>query len=664
MDETASCSDVGEPQEPIFEGDYSFNTGIKRHITLADFLIFVSSLVASTAIGFYQAWRFKNNLGLEEYLIAGRSMSAFPVGLSMLASFVSTISMIGHSVEVYNYDTLYVWDAVGYVFGIATAAYLYIPVFYHLRITTAYQYLELRFSRSLRFVVAVLFVINMTTYMSIVLFAPSIAINAVTGLGLWGSTYTVGVICTLYTAFGGMKAVIYTDVFQFILVFVGSIVLLIKALIKVGWIALSESAGRTNRLKFFDFRLDPTIRHTVWNLAIGHSFTILTLYGVNQVLVHRCLACKTLRNAKIALLINILGRCAFLSIFVSIGLCMSAFYEYCDPQRAQLISHSNELLSLFMMDVLDDVTGLPGLFLASMFNAALGTFSSGLHSISAVIVEDIIKVYVTAHLGENRERLTMQLIAIMFGAVCVEFSFLFFETESILRAKIANLSLLSGPLLGVFSLGIFFPWANTGDNLYKFCLISYQGAMAGLFGSIFFLGLLLVRKGISTPLTSESKFGHGCVNNCNSTALDITPLMAEVETNPERHVYHLSYMWYSFIGTTLCVLVGLVVSYATGFRDPRQIDPRLIVPFFDHVFPFYYLPETTREKLRFGINHEGKFNVMSRTISRTSYASSRTKSKATTDSGIIPVKHRSSSELHWRYPGSVISREKTLGTEV
>ena len=134
-----SCGAPGYPREPIFHGDYSFNTGQVKQFTGADYVSFGVTVLISFMIGLYQAVRNKFNISLNDYLMAGHSMSAVPVALSLLATTTSTISLMGNPGEIYDFNTMWFWYAVGDFFTLAATAHLYVPVFYQLNFPTVYK---------------------------------------------------------------------------------------------------------------------------------------------------------------------------------------------------------------------------------------------------------------------------------------------------------------------------------------------------------------------------------------------------------------------------------------------------------------------------------------------------------------------------------------------
>lgn len=597
-----SCKMPGVPREPIFHGDYSFNTGSLKQFHYVDYAMFVAVLVVSASIGLCYAWRDRRKTTLEDYLLAGRSMNPITISLSLLASFMSAITLLGTPSEMYNFTTAYFWIGLGYFLVIAAAAHIYIPVFYNLQVTSAFEYLEKRFSKGVRTAGSLTFVTQMTLYMALVLYAPSLALNAVTGFSLWGSVISVGVVCTIYTALGGMKAVLWTDCFQVVMMLVGYLAILIRGASAVGsWDVAWESAKRTERVVFDDFRMEPSVRHSVWALVIGAYFTWVAIFGVNQAQVQRCVSCRSLRDAQKAIWLNFPGLCIILYVGCFIGLYMAAFYENCDPLKTSFVGDSNQLLPMFVMDVLGDVIGLPGLFVAGLFSGALSTISSGLNSISAVILEDIVKNYI-AQIDDRRARIISQIFALAFGVACLALTVVAAQLGSILQAALALFGVIGGPVLGLFSLGMFFPWANK------------HGAFAGLLSSLVLTFWIFGGAAIVKP---PQKLALRCVSNCNITAFDNQTLSAlyapwkvpePYDTSPPNLLYTVSYLWYSAIAVSTCIIVGLIVSFITGHKNPKDVDPRLIVPLCDVIVPFCFLPERIRKFFRFGIDHEGKFN--------------------------------------------------------
>lgn len=598
---------------------YSFETGKIHGFTVVDYVLFGLMLAFSASIGIFYAIKDRNRANTKEFLLAGGNMNPIPVALSILASFMSAITLLGTPAEMYNYTTMYWYIGLGYLFVVAGAAHIFIPVFYRLRVTSAYEYLEHRFSKGVRTAGSLTFVTQMILYMAIVLYAPSLALNAVTGFTLWGAIISVGLVCTFYTTLGGLKAVLWTDTFQVGMMFAGLFAVVIKGTAEAGGLSVAwEHFQESGRVIFDDFSPDMGIRHTAWGLVIGGCFTWIAIYGTNQAQVQRACSCSSLKEAQIAMWINFPGLCLILYLGCFIGIALYSLYRTCDPIKFELISASDQLLPLFVMDTLGSVHGVPGLFVASLFSGALSTISSGLNSIAACILQDVIRAYFVKDMTEKRATLVSRIIATIFGLVCLGLTYVASKLGGVLQAALSLFGMIGGPLLGLFTLGMMFPWANTA------------GAYAGLFSSLAFMFWIGIgAQVVKPPIPKASINITGCNWNLTTTAATVTSLVnstattvttaltnsttvetvtkSALEIAQEKggvfyKLYTLSYIWYSFVAVLTVVVVGMIVSLITGPRKPKDLDPRLMVPFFDIVFP--YLPEKILKPLRFGVRYD------------------------------------------------------------
>lgn len=608
------------------EGKYSFETGKIHGFSVVDYVLFGLMLAFSATIGVFYAIKDRKRSNTKEFLLAGGNMNPIPVSLSILASFMSAITLLGTPAEMYNYTTMYFYIGLGYLFVVAGAAHLFIPIFYKLRCTSAYEYLEHRFSKGVRTAGSMTFVVQMTLYMAIVLYAPSLALNAVTGFTLWGAVISVGLVCTFYTTLGGLKAVLWTDTFQVGMMFAGLFAVCIKGTSEAGGLSVAwENFQESGRVIFDDFSPDMGIRHTAWGLVIGGCFTWIAIYGTNQAQVQRACSCSSLKEAQIAMWINFPGLCLILYLGCFIGVALFSLYKDCDPIKFKTITASDQLLPLFVMDTLGEISGVPGLFVASLFSGALSTISSGLNSIAACVLQDVIRAYFVKDMSESRATLVSRILASIFGLVCLGLTYVASKLGGVLQAALSLFGMIGGPLLGLFTLGMMFPWANTA------------GAYAGLFSSLalmFWIGI--GAQVVKPPIPKANISVSGCNWNLTTTAATATTILnstvstistavtnttttlantttfeavtkSALEIAQEKggvlyKLYTLSYIWYSFVAVLTVVVVGMTVSLITGPRKPADVDARLMIPFFDIIFP--YLPEKILKPLRFGVRYD------------------------------------------------------------
>jgi len=344
-----------------------------------------------------------------EYLMAGRSMSSIPVALSVLASFVSSIAILGNPAEVYTYGFQYWIQCFTNLISVPLMAMVFLPVYYNLRLTSSYEYLERRFSFSVRMLGSIVFVVQTVLYTAIVLYGPSLTLESVTGFPLWLSTVLTGLVCTFYTTVGGMKAVIWTDVFQGIVMLVGMTTIIIVGTLKVGSLGkVFDIAYKGHRLDV-DLSIDPTHRSTLWAFLIGGVFQMLPVYATNQTAVQRFLTTRSFKAAKRAVWMNIPLNIFNTSLTVLTGLVIYAFYASCDPLSTGEINTDDEILPYFVIEVLGKFHGVPGVFVASLFCGTLSTVASGLNALAAVTVEDFAPL-VVRHIPTEREALVSKLL--------------------------------------------------------------------------------------------------------------------------------------------------------------------------------------------------------------------------------------------------------------
>lgn len=591
------------------ERGFSFQTGQKNTFNILDYVIFSATLLVSTCIGFFFAIKDRNKGSTRLFLLAGGNMNFIPVSLSLLASFMSAITLLGTPAEMYNFGTIYWWIGLSYAGAVGMAAHIYVPIFYNLGLTSCYEYLEMRFSRGVRLMGTCIFSTQMMIYMSIVLYGPSLALNAVTGISLWGAVVSVGSLCTIYTAVGGMKAVLWTDTFQSIMMIVGLLATLIQGCIEMGGFSRAwEIAYSNQRVYFDDFSPDPSVRHSVWSLVIGGAFLWVSVYGTNQAQVQRSLTCVSLRQAKLALWLNFPGLCIILFLACLVGIVMYAFYSTCDPIKFNLIVASDQLYPLFVMDLLSHVPGVPGLFVACIFSGTLSTISSGLNSLAAVTLTDFVKPFIAPNMSERKATNVSKILALVFGVICLGLTWVASLLGNILQAALSLFGMLGAPMLGLFTLGMIVPWANWKGayvgTLVSLVMMLWIGIGAYITKPIFWRAPISV-EGCNWNLTLGTD-NSSIVSSTVSSIINVTTSSTEAsyESNP---IYTLSYLWYSLTALLIVVFVGTIVSLITGKQDPKKVDARLICPLFDVLFP--YLPEKWRKPLRFGVIHKGKYDL-------------------------------------------------------
>lgn len=176
-----------------------------------DYIVIVALLLISAAIGLYHGKQQKSS---NEFFLAGRTMHPVPVSVSLAVSVISAVTFLGTTALSYFTGMAYLPSCISRVLAGAFTANVICPVFYNLKITSIYEYLEKRFNRIVRYIAVTEQVLLTFMILGVVIYAPSLALNAVTGLSLPGSILAIGLVSTFYSAVGGIKAVVWNDFVQ------------------------------------------------------------------------------------------------------------------------------------------------------------------------------------------------------------------------------------------------------------------------------------------------------------------------------------------------------------------------------------------------------------------------------------------------------------------
>lgn len=285
---------------------------------------------------------------------------------------------------------------------------------------------------------------------------------------------------------------------------------------------------------------------------------------------------------------------ALVSMCCYMGLVIYAFYYKCDPVTRGAIHKSDQLLPYFVLQIAQTMPGLPGLFVSGVFSAALrylthlsdlivwllntlfyfSSMSTGLNSMTGVIFEDLIKPRMKKPLTEGQASFLMKVIVVIIGSTCVGLVFVVEKMGAALIQASGSLgAITAGPLLGIFSLGMFFPQANP------------YGALAGGLIS----GALITWISIGTQMKmaqglirfpQKSVSVEGCNANWVAEYLSLT-LSSDAMPKPVQPpfaLYRMSYMYYTALGTVTALTVGLLVSYLTKSNKGKKIHKDLISP--------------------------------------------------------------------------------------
>ncbi|KAJ1519496.1 hypothetical protein ONE63_004781 [Megalurothrips usitatus] len=535
-----------------------------------DYLVFVAMLGLCALIGVYFGYCAPGQHDESEYLMGGRRMQTVPISLSLVASYISGITLLGMPTEVYVYGIQFMYGLAALLGWAAVFNAAVLPIFHDLNLMTLYQYLQLRFDRRVRLFGSIFFTLGLITWLPIVIYVPALAFNQVTGINVHIVTPAVCTVCVFYTCVGGMKAVVWTDVIQSLSMLACIILVAVKGTVNAGGLgAVLERGVQSGRIEPPVWTLDPFLRQTIWAANIGALCQQMVGCGLSQCQMQRYLALPSLRQARAAAWLFVLGCLVLCGICCYCGLLIFATYYACDPVTTKLARAKDQVLPLLVMDTLGGIPGLPGLFVAGVFSAALSSLSTGLNSMAAVVVEDFWRPLASAPPGEAAVSVVMRVVVVAFGALCVALVFVVERLGVVLQLSSSLNSISAGPVFAIFMSGAFLPCVNATG-----CL---AGAAAGLaFMAWMVLGAqrAIALGQITFPEMPVSV--TGCTYQFNAT----TPahMATGVHIEPPFWLYRVSYHLYPVLGAAVSLTVAVVVSLVFRGADRPDLDPRLFSP--------------------------------------------------------------------------------------
>lgn len=495
--------------------------------TVLDYGLFVFYLIASVLVGVLFV---KEQRTVKDYFLAGRSMGYLVVSISVIAALFSGITYLGAPAEVYAHDLSFFLVALSFFIATPLTTVLFLPFFYHARFYTAYQFLEERFSVGIRTLASILFIMRVLLWLALATYAPALALEQVTGLPLWFTISSTAILTTFYTTLGGMKAVIWTDVMQFAVLFGGQVIILAVALMgvpggAVGAWEIGEAAGKIR----LDWSFDPSVRITFWGLLIGGAFMNLVQMATDQVSVQRYLTATDLKEAQRSLWLKLWLTVPVLAVFYLSGLALFAFYQsHPDPLATGAIKKADQILPYFVITQLP--VGLPGLLISAIYAASMSTISAGINALTTCTLVDVYQRHWKPDANEGRMLQLARWLTIGYGGVVLVLAFVVERLGSLLEVSNAAIGLVGGPLLGIFLLGMLDRRAHAKG--------AFLGWLAGLVVLIPVVLAKIEALGVGSPAWLR--------------ALLEQPLLASIAG--------VSFLWYAAIGCVATTVVGALTS--------------------------------------------------------------------------------------------------------
>ena len=441
----------------------------KEGFSWADIIVIILYFAALLCIGVFFSKRQKN---ANDYFKGGERIPWWAAGLSLFGTALSAITFMAIPAKAFSTDWSYMLFNVGIVLVAPVIMFIFIPFFRKLDITTAYQYLEIRFNSLIRVICSLAFIIFQVGRMGVVLFLPAIAINIVTGFNIFLCIALMGVFSILYTRMGGIEAVVWTDALQVVILLGGAIFAIfhIVAQIPGGWSETMTIAIDCSKLNLGDCSFDFT-NPTVWTVLIATCFTNLTMYGTDQSMVQRYLTTSSKKAAQKSVLTNALLTIPATIIFFFIGTVLFVFYKTYPTELSPAMENVDAVFPYYIYTKLPK--GLIGLLISGIFAAAMSTLSGSMNSAATAFEVDIRpklfpkSVMATGADDKRWELKRAKKTTMIIGVLSLLFAFLMatWDINSLWDEFNTILGLILGSMGGLFFLGMVTKRANAKGAL-------------------------------------------------------------------------------------------------------------------------------------------------------------------------------------------------------
>lgn len=441
--------------------------------------IVIAYLLGNLLLGWVMSCRVKTS---EDYYLGDRSAPWWAIGISVVATYVSALSFLGGPAWAYGDGMAALAIHINYPLVIFIVVVFFLPFFYNSGVASIYEYLQRRFGPTSRTVMSLLFLLSQSITAASILTATAVVVTFVTGIEATIAVWLMTAIIIVYTLMGGMNAVIWTDVFQGFILFLGAGIILFALLGQMSPLSDAfSSLAQDGKLNPLNTDLDFTVAPTVWAGVLAMTLFHITVYGSNQMMVQRALAAKNIGDAKKSYLLMGYGAFFIYFLFFFIGALLYVHF------KAKPFDQPNEIILTFAQSL--SIPGLMGILAAAVLSASMSSLSSAFNSLATVSVTDLYQKFFKIDGDEKHYLLVSRLFTLLWGLLVIPMAYAFINSGgSILEALSKVGSYFVGAKLAMFGMG-FFSKHVTERGL----LIGVVAGFTGLIVMVGFGGLLGVK---------------------------------------------------------------------------------------------------------------------------------------------------------------------------
>lgn len=479
---------------------------------VVNWIVLIGYLLGLVLIGI---WCASRESGTDSFFLAGRRVPWWAAGLSIFSTMLSAITYLAIPAKAYATNwTLFLVNMT--VFAVVPiVVFKYLPVLRRNNITTVYEYLAIRFDRSIQKFGSASFILFQTGRMGIVLLLPGLALSAVTGIDLYLCIALMGILATLYTVLGGIEAVIWTDVLQTVVLLGGAVAALfiIVGNLDGGVRELVDVGQAADKFHWVNLEFSLVSESIVVVLLGGFFSTALVPYSSDQAVVQRYLTTKDEAAARRSLWLGAVMVFPATLLFLLLGTGLFVFFG-ANPESLAPLEKPDQILAWFIASEMPP--GLAGLVIAGVFAASMSSLDSSMHSIATTIVMDWWKpggkpVDDSSWLRRARR---VTLVAGLFGTVSALF-LAGMEIQFLWDFFLGLIGLVGGTLAGVMAVAVFLPsasarhvWPGIVVAIGVLLFVKFYTPVNSLLLGFFGVMSVVIVAGVLSSLNSEKEQGQ------------------------------------------------------------------------------------------------------------------------------------------------------------
>lgn len=393
----------------------------------------------------------------EDFLLGGRRLPWWALGVSIIATAFSSISLLGWTWKGYSEGLFWIQLQAGEGLAVAVVAVVFLPWYAATRATTAYELLERRYGRATRWVASAAFHVATLLRAGILLFATAKALALFTELDVDASILVVGLAAMAYSSVGGLGAVVWTDLLQMTLVVGGVIgsIALIAGDLPAGLAQVAGGIGTGVRPDVVDLSPDPARHPSLWSALIAYGVLALSVAATSQTPVQRYLACRDLAQARRALVLSFGIGLGVMALTLFLGVALYAWNAHhggsVERWHTGAAVASDTVFPGFIAERVP--TGLAGLLVAAIFAAAMSSIDSAIHSMATATQVDFVERLARGPLADRRRLAWARRLTVLYGVLCVGAAlYASRQPGDLIDQLLRWFAILGGPMLGLFAL--------------------------------------------------------------------------------------------------------------------------------------------------------------------------------------------------------------------